>query len=79
MSIDGANGDATIGGRDYGGHALDQMQGRGIPPSAVENAIQNGVESPDSIPGRLQHYDPLNNITVITEGGRVVTVHPGGG
>jgi hypothetical protein len=62
------NEDALIGGRTFGGHALDQMQNRGIMPSVVENAIQNGVQSPDPIVGRFRFYDEGNKIRVITEG-----------
>lgn len=71
------NPPSTIDGRNYGGHAVDRMQARGVPPSVVENTIQHGAVSPDPIPGRLRHLDPANNVTVITEGGKVVTVIPG--
>ncbi|WP_176358083.1 hypothetical protein [Mycobacterium persicum] len=36
----GTNAPTTIDGRSFSGHALDQMQGRGIPVSVVENALQ---------------------------------------
>lgn len=71
------NGDAVIGGRTFSGHALDQMRNRGLTPAVVEDAIQNGTRSPDPIPGRFRFYEPRNNLTVITEGERVVTVIPG--
>jgi hypothetical protein len=71
------NEPTSIGGRPYGGHAIDQMQARGVPPSVVENTIQHGKVSPDPIPGRLRHFEPDNNMTIITEGGKVVTVIPG--
>jgi hypothetical protein len=71
------NGDAMIGGREFGGHALDQMRNRGLTPSVVEDAIQTGTRTPDPIPGRFRFYDAKNNLTVITEGERVVTVIPG--
>ncbi|HEY6557431.1 MAG TPA: DUF4258 domain-containing protein, partial [Polyangiaceae bacterium] len=71
------NADAIIGGRTFGGHALDQMQNRGITPSVIENAIQNGLRSADPIVGRLRFFDPVNKVTVITEAERVVTVIPG--
>ncbi len=71
------NGDAVIGGRTFGGHALDQMQNRGLIPSVVENAIQTGMRSPDPIVGRFRFFDAVNKFTVITEGERVVTVIPG--
>jgi hypothetical protein len=36
---DGTNAPGEIDGRDYTGHAFDRMQGRGIPPSVVEDTI----------------------------------------
>jgi hypothetical protein len=75
----GTNSPTNIGGRDYSGHSQDRMQGRGIPPSAVENAIQHGISQPGNQPGTTQHYDPANNITVVTDTatGRIVTVRYG--
>jgi len=71
------NSDSIIGGRRFTGHALDEMQNRGIPPSVVEDAIVNGIQSQDPIPGRQRSFSPDNRITVITEGGDVITVVPG--
>jgi len=75
----GANKATNIAGRDYTGHAQDRMQGRGIPPSAVENTIRTGISSPGRVPGTTVHYDPVNDITVVTDTatGRVVTTHFG--
>jgi RHS repeat-associated protein len=75
----GTNGPASIDGRDFTGHALDQMQGRGIPPSAVENTIQNGIPSPGNVPGRTVYYEPINNLSAVTDSssGRVITVRQG--
>jgi RHS repeat-associated protein len=70
---DGTNQEGEIGGREYSGHALDQMQGRGVPPSAVEGAIQHGEKSPGNKPGRTVHT-AQDGLTVVTEGGRVITV-----
>ncbi len=36
----GTNQPEVIQGRRYSNHALDQMQGRGVTPSAVENAVR---------------------------------------
>lgn len=36
----GANSPANINGRRYSGHALDRLQGRGLSPSVVENAVR---------------------------------------
>jgi RHS repeat-associated protein len=68
------NSPTTIQGRFYGGHALDQMQNRGFTPSVVEETIQSGVGMPNKIAGRIQFYDPVNNISVIIEDGEIVTV-----
>ena len=40
------NAPATISGRKYTGHALDQMQSRGITPSVVEDTLARGVQTP---------------------------------
>lgn len=73
----GTNVPGSIGGRAYSGHALDRMQGRGIPPSAVEDAISSGT----SIAGRggtTIHHSSTNGISVVVNrGGRVVTVSHG--
>jgi RHS repeat-associated protein len=70
------NAPTTIGGRDYSGHAIDRMQERGIPPSAVENAIQHGNATPGENPGTTNFADQVNNINVVTDTstGRVITV-----
>jgi RHS repeat-associated protein len=74
----GTNQPGAYEGRDYSGHAFDQMQGRGIPPSAVENAIQQGAKAPGNTPGSTTHYDAVNNVTAVTNSsGRVITVRPG--
>jgi len=70
----GTNEPATIGGRKYGGHALDEMQGTGVTPTAVEEAIQNGSEAPGNKPGRTVHTSTDGRLSVVTEGGKVVTV-----
>ncbi|HEY5236345.1 MAG TPA: DUF4258 domain-containing protein, partial [Rhabdochlamydiaceae bacterium] len=69
----------TINERPYSGHAIDQMQNRGLPPTAVENAIKTGTKTPDPILGRMRYHDTVNNITVVVEqeSGLVVTVRPG--
>lgn len=74
----GTNAATTINEIDYSAHAIDQMQERGIPPSVVQNAIQNGVVYPIR-EGTIGYYDSVNNVRVITSGstGNVVTVIPG--
>jgi hypothetical protein len=67
-----------INGREYSGHALDQMQNRGIMPSVVENTIGTGVRYSTRV-GTTGFYDSINNVRVIinSETGRVVTVIKG--
>ncbi|WP_390903609.1 hypothetical protein [Serratia quinivorans] len=54
------------------------MQGRGIPPSEVENTIKSGVQYPTKA-GTIGYYDSVNNLRVIvnSKSGDVVTVIPG--
>lgn len=74
----GTNEPATIGGRDYTGHALDQMQRRGVTPAPVEDTIQNGTSRPDKdFPdSRTEHRSRDGRLVVITDtgSGRVITV-----
>ncbi len=71
---DGTNPPTTIGGRDYSGHAQDRMQGRGVPPSAVEEAIENGT-STGSRGDTTVHTDSRNGVQVVVNAdGKVVTV-----
>lgn len=72
----GTNSPATIGGRQYGGHALDEMMGEGFTPSVVDDAIRFGQASTGAS-GRVAYYSSANNVTVIVENGRVVTVSSG--
>ena len=72
------NAPATINGRQFSGHALDQMQNRGLTPTVVENAIGTGQPFATR-PGTTGVFDPVNRIRVIlnSETGQVVTVIPG--
>jgi hypothetical protein len=56
------------------------MQCHGIIPSAVENTIQTGIPRPGNKPGTTVYYDPVNNITAVSNNttGNVITVYPGG-
>jgi len=69
----------VIHGRKYSGHALHRMSERGLTPSAIENAIKNGITNTNKISGRLEHFDEINKITVITCGktGRIITLRFG--
>jgi hypothetical protein len=70
----GTNSPTVINGREYSGHALDQMQGRGVPPSAVEEAINYG--NPTASRGStMQYLDIQNGVKVVTNSqGKVITV-----
>jgi hypothetical protein len=74
--IPGTNSPRSIEGRDYSSHAIDRIQERGFTPSVVENTIQSGQSIPGKMPGTTSHYDPVNNVTVITDtaSGRVITM-----
>lgn len=66
----------SIYGRQYSAHAIQRMQERGYTPSVVENVIKNGQATFDKDPGTLNHFDSINNVTVITcqATGRVITI-----
>ena len=69
------NAPTNIGGRQFSGHALDQMQSRGIMPTVVENAIINGTKTVGNKPGTFQYlYEGVQAIT--NEAGGVITVIP---
>lgn len=71
------NAPQTINKRHYSGHAIDQMQNRGIKPSVVEHTIQNGNKEEILRKGKItiRYYDPKNNITVVSnDNDKVVTV-----
>ena len=67
----------TISGRDYTGHALDEMQSEGIMPSVVENAIKNGASAAGNTAGTTVFSDAVNGISVVVDSasGRVITTY----
>jgi len=68
----GTNAPARIGGREFTGHALDQMQGRGITPSMVKEALANGTRSAGRDGARIYRTDDLK--VVVNPSGSVKTV-----
>jgi filamentous hemagglutinin len=71
------NDSMTIGETDYSGHAIDRMQDRGVMPSVVQNTIDTGVATQSRL-GTTVYYDPVNNVSVVTNAqGKVVTVKYG--
>jgi RHS repeat-associated protein len=75
----GTNVAKTINGRNFSGHALDNMQGQGIMPSVVENTIKNYKGIAGKYQGTTVYYNSNNNITVVTDSksGNIVTVDYG--
>ena len=70
----GTNKPTRVDDVDYTGHAIDQMQGIGIPPSAVKDTIKNGKQTPSN-DGATRHVG--SEIYVITSPeGKVITVIP---
>ena len=69
------NAAGEANGQPHSGRALEQMQNRGIMPSAVQNAIQTGPRFATRA-GTAGYYDAVNNVRVIANSltGRVVTV-----
>jgi hypothetical protein len=64
-------------GRTFSGHAVDQMQNRGIPFSAANNAMLHGETYPSQqVAGRTVFYDAQNDLSVIVQDSteKVVTV-----
>jgi hypothetical protein len=72
------NPPGEFNGVPYSGHAIDQMQNRGIPPSVVDKVIRTGIPKPGK-PGTTRYYDPANDVSVIRNDvtGNVITVRPG--
>ncbi|NCF71856.1 MAG: DUF4258 domain-containing protein, partial [Chlamydiales bacterium] len=70
------NNNTLINNRLFSRHAIDQMQNRGIPPSAVKDTLCNGVREIGKERGTTFNYSSRNNISVITnsENGQVITV-----
>jgi hypothetical protein len=70
------NKGGIVNGREYSGHAFDQMRNRGLVPSVVEDTIKTGHLSPGSTAGSVKIHDPVNNVTAILNStGKVITVY----
>jgi len=73
----GTNVPGIVNGRNYSGHAFDQMQARGIMPSAVDDTVATGVGA-GSRGGTTVYYGAGNDISVVVNAdGKVVTVSYG--
>jgi hypothetical protein len=66
----------VINGQQFSGHAIDEMQSDGITPSVALDAIAYGQQQV-GFSGRVGYYSKWNNVTVVVDGVRVVTVSYG--
>lgn len=71
----GTNKPTVINGREYSGHALDRMQGRGLMPSVVEDTIATGSRSAGNTPGTTVFTSGQARV-VVNATGKVVSVNP---
>ena len=51
------------------------MQGRGVPASVVEAAVNNGAVTPGKTPGTTRHQGASGAVVIVGQGGKVVTVY----
>jgi RHS repeat-associated protein len=73
------NKPTTINGVEFTGHALDQMQARGvISPTAVLDVVQNGVKLPGNSPNEVVHVTLDGTLKVVTNtaGTKIISVIP---
>ena len=70
------NAPGELRGVPYSGHALDQMQDRGLPPIVADQAIQRGIPSPGKEFYKIEFYDPVNGVILVRNRytGNVITV-----
>jgi hypothetical protein len=70
------NDPMTIDGVPYSGHALDQMQNRGLFLSVTGQAVKNGLQGSGNRPNTDVFYDPVNDVSVVKNNntGNVITV-----
>ena len=62
-------------GRKFSGHALDQMQNRGVTPTVVENTINTRSRVSSSTKETFEYIDEVNGVNVVVNlGGRIVTM-----
>jgi RHS repeat-associated protein len=71
----GTNKPTEINGREFSGHAVDRMQGNGITPSAVEDAISHPSSTrTGNQPGTTVYEGSNGVVAVVNDNGRVITV-----
>lgn len=76
MNSIGNNKASVVNGREFSGHALDQMQGRGIlSPSVVEDAIRYPTQVIQGNTPNTAVFIKDNLRVVINSSGKVITVY----
>ena len=73
------NQPTVINGVEFTGHALDQMQARGITsPSLVIDVVNNGVTTTGNTVNELVHTSVSGDLRVITNSSntKIITVMP---
>lgn len=74
----GTNAPGSVNGRDFSGHAFDEMQADGLTPSVVENTITNGAAKAGNTAGTTVYYDSVNKVSVVVNSaGKVITASRG--
>jgi len=68
----------TINGVTFSSHAIQRMQGRGIPPTAVLSAVRTGINLPGNRPGTRIHLGPGVSVVTNSSNGNIITVIPNG-
>ncbi|MPS73177.1 MAG: hypothetical protein E2590_08500, partial [Chryseobacterium sp.] len=72
----GTNTPATINGIEYSGHALDQMQGRGLVPSVIEETINNPTTVTSGNTAGTTVYKSSQAGVVTNDAGKIITAYP---
>ena len=68
------NKSGAVNGTNYTGHAFDQMQGRGVVPSMVKEALTNGKKVKTNLKNNTSNYKLGDLEVVVNQNGTVVTV-----
>jgi RHS repeat-associated protein len=70
----GTNAPGSVNGQQYTGHAFDQMQGRGVMPSVVDDALKTGAVSPGREGATIYTNDQVR--VIVNPNGSIKTVMP---
>jgi RHS repeat-associated protein len=68
------NTPTVINGQTYTGHALDQMQGRGLTPSVIEDTIARGAQTAGRDGAKIFTTDQAR--VIVNPDGSIKTVYP---